>query len=157
MNEEAIMGDWIPDESECQVLARGDSARPARILIVAQPKAIVDALELEFARRGWISLIVNDVGIANEILCRVPTSAAVLPLDASEVLDGSFCSAVRSCPSSRHLPLVAFGPGAGPPRLDAWRAGVDAFVPHSAGASGVCRELTALLAIAADVESEHRG
>jgi DNA-binding response OmpR family regulator len=121
------------------------------IIVVGQSPKIVDALRPECFWRRWVPLVVNDLDTALEAIdCRAP-SAVVVPLSIADVADGRFCSKVRERHPSTFLPIVAYADGVGSARVLAWAAGCDAFVPHSAGAAGLCREVATLLTIAREL------
>jgi hypothetical protein len=119
-----------------------------RVLMARQPNHVIGPCHSEFRRRGWIVIHVTDITVAREVVFDVVPSIAVLPLDVPEITDGRFCADVHDRHSSRYMPLVAFAPGDGLARARAFEAGFDAFVAHSEGAAGLCRELTMLLSIA---------
>ncbi len=159
--EDSVVPCWLEDADRDDFvrLATERSARglkatdecPPRVLMACQPEHLVVACEAEFFRRGWLLLRVDDITSARTVISSGAPAAVVLPLDDQKILDGGFCAAIRDHQRGRYMPVVAFAPGTGPARAQAFEAGFDAFVAHSAGAAGLCRELAVLLSIAEEL------
>lgn len=127
-----------------------------RVLMACQPEHVIGPCYSEFRWRGWTLLHVTDITVAREVVFDGVPSIAVFPIDVPEIATGRFCAAVRDEQRCRHMPLVAFAPGSGMARALAFEAGFDAFVAHSAGAAGLCRELAMLLSVADELEALSR-
>jgi hypothetical protein len=129
----------------------GDDDTHPRIIVVGQSPKIIEALESEFFWRRWIAVVVDDLDKAVEAIECTALSAVVVPLGIADVADGRFCPKVRERHPQAFVPIVAYADGVGLARALAWTAGCDAFVPYSAGAAGLCREVAILLTIAREV------
>jgi CheY-like chemotaxis protein len=144
MVEHRVVQRWLED------VTTSDGGRP-RVLMASQPDHIIASCEAGFLRHGWVLLRVADLSLVRTAISTEVPAAAVLPLDDQEVVAGGLCSAIRD--DERYMPVVAFAPEILNARARAFEAGFDAFVAHSAGIAGLCRELATLLQIAEDLGS----
>lgn len=129
----------------------GEDEIHPRIIVVGQSPKIIEVLESEFFQRRWIPIVVDDLEKAVAAIECSALSAVVVPLGIEDVDGGRFCPKVRERYPHIFVPIVAYADGVGLARVLAWTAGCDAFVPYSAGAAGLCREVAILLTIAREV------
>lgn len=152
MTEETIVTTWgDTDDETFRALAKGGGDSPPRIMVLGEPREIVEDLARAFSERRWEIVAVNDSSSA-DVMANVSLSAVVLPIELAEVVSRRLREAALDRRPIKYLPLIAYTGRVDSDRARAWVAGCDGFVPYSGGSAALCREIAALLVIARDME-----
>lgn len=117
--------------------AGGDS-RP-RIMVLGEPREIVEDLAYAFSERRWEIVVVDEFESAVDLITNVSLSAVVLPIEFAEVAYRRLLAAARDRHPIKYLPLIAYTGSADSDQARAWIAGCDGFVPYSGGSAALCR------------------